>query len=840
MKRAIFIAMVAAAWFLVPLPLNMNPVENRPPPDSDPIPHWWAKTFHGNGDESNPIIAVSDESIYIAGTTTSFGAGDKDIWLIEVSFNGTILREKTFGGNNVDEIVALFIKNHILYIVGKTHSFTAYGCICVWFLKYNLSNDNVCLQKVYRYGFGDDILPTSAFLQNDDLYVSGIALREGYITQWFLMKINALTGNIIWIKLSSRECVPMAPSNLFATNDYVLFVYNYSIFKFDADGNFCYYKYADLNYFRPQKIITTSQHMFLAGTCLHGDYLVPAVIKKYLNDTPVWAKAIDVSVNVNAPIFFDVSEDLCFIAVCTDTNPAEIVLWAVSQKTGEVFWQRRIGGISDILPSCIRVSKIGVLLAATAFPFRITQSDLWILKMSTGAKIMFNDSAVHIYEETPYPLEINDYFVYEGWEFFGRGWGRWDADGIMTNTICESDTQAYSENYMPEAYISEIKETILFWESYDFDGDSLSVFIKFLQNDTVIKQLSNLTANGSIYIHDLPRGNYTIKISAHDGVDEGLYEIIDFELMNTPPQIVEYSCILVNNNCSLLVEWAVYDPDFDEIEITIKVYVAQQNVYFESAHENGSTLIDVSRFPRRNATVNITAHDPFNTRTSVSQEIYIPNSAPIINIQRVVQNTSLLFIWNASDPNNDSVSVGIKVYKEGNLWQEWRNLGTSFSWNLNFAEFSAGKYIIQIIASDFFDSTTYTYEFIKRTPSVNITTNVLYNPLEIQYSCNSDYDGILVYITVLQNNSEIAAYISDVPKGSWVIDLPPGKYVLIIRVVAGVFVEEKVYELLVVSPSPETPTTSNYFYLMVVLVICAGIAAAGTAHILRRSHKKPS
>ena len=63
----------------------------------------WSKTYGGSGDD-RPYSIQTDEGGYIvAGYTSSYGAGDFDIWILKLTSDGSIEWQKTYGGTESEE-----------------------------------------------------------------------------------------------------------------------------------------------------------------------------------------------------------------------------------------------------------------------------------------------------------------------------------------------------------------------------------------------------------------------------------------------------------------------------------------------------------------------------------------------------------------------------------------------------------------------------------------------------------------------------------------------------------------------------------------------------------------
>jgi len=87
----------------------------------------WAKTYEGTDYEYvNSVQQTSDGGYIVAGLTGSFGAGEGDIFLIKTDANGNIIWAKTYGGPDDDSAYSVQQTSDGGYIVaGWTNSFGA-------------------------------------------------------------------------------------------------------------------------------------------------------------------------------------------------------------------------------------------------------------------------------------------------------------------------------------------------------------------------------------------------------------------------------------------------------------------------------------------------------------------------------------------------------------------------------------------------------------------------------------------------------------------------------------------------------------------------------------------
>jgi len=105
----------------------------------------WTKTIGGSKrDWGESLIQTSDGGYAIAGTTTSFGAGGRDVYVIKLDAKGNLQWTKTIGGRSVEKGSSLVQTSDGGYaIAGETESFGA-GNGDVYVVKLDRNGDACC------------------------------------------------------------------------------------------------------------------------------------------------------------------------------------------------------------------------------------------------------------------------------------------------------------------------------------------------------------------------------------------------------------------------------------------------------------------------------------------------------------------------------------------------------------------------------------------------------------------------------------------------------------------------------------------------------------------------
>jgi len=106
--------------------------------DSDGI-EQWNKTFGGTGtniDKGKSVLQASDGGYVIAGYTSTYGAGNEDVWLVKTDSNGIEQWNKTFGGSTQDRGYSVNQTSDGGYIItGSTSSYSPTMNPYAWLLK---------------------------------------------------------------------------------------------------------------------------------------------------------------------------------------------------------------------------------------------------------------------------------------------------------------------------------------------------------------------------------------------------------------------------------------------------------------------------------------------------------------------------------------------------------------------------------------------------------------------------------------------------------------------------------------------------------------------------------
>jgi hypothetical protein len=157
----------------------------------------WSNHYGGNESEwARRVLYKDGDCFFGCGYTNSSGNGGYDIFLFKTDLNGQLLWQKTIGGSNWEKVndATLTPDNGIL-MVGETNS-TPYGDNDVYVVKTNYDGDTVWTKKIGGLGedkaYAVELLNDSTFFIAGEIYVSDSSMTKGFISR---MKFD---GTIEW------------------------------------------------------------------------------------------------------------------------------------------------------------------------------------------------------------------------------------------------------------------------------------------------------------------------------------------------------------------------------------------------------------------------------------------------------------------------------------------------------------------------------------------------------------------------------------------------------------------------------------------------------------------
>jgi hypothetical protein len=168
--------------------------------DSALIPEaQWAKTLGGLDNDQAMAVEITPEGGYIVlGETDSFGTGGKDLWIVKLDWEGTMLWQKTYGGEGHESAAAIRPIADGGYLVAGTTASTPSGENDAWMLKIDEAG---AVDWSRRYGGTANDFAVDVIDSGDGNFLVGGTTSDSNMDEsdiW-LMKLDPY-GDVIWRK----------------------------------------------------------------------------------------------------------------------------------------------------------------------------------------------------------------------------------------------------------------------------------------------------------------------------------------------------------------------------------------------------------------------------------------------------------------------------------------------------------------------------------------------------------------------------------------------------------------------------------------------------------------
>jgi uncharacterized delta-60 repeat protein len=150
----------------------------------------WQKTYGETGwDYADSVQQTADGGYIVGGSSSSFGAGNYDYWVLKLDPDGTVAWQKTYGGTGGEYVYSNSIHQTLdggYILAGETTSFGAGGSDA-WVLKLN-PDGTVAWQKTYGLAWDDWVF--SVKQTSDGFIMAGGTCPPGGTCDLWVMKTN--------------------------------------------------------------------------------------------------------------------------------------------------------------------------------------------------------------------------------------------------------------------------------------------------------------------------------------------------------------------------------------------------------------------------------------------------------------------------------------------------------------------------------------------------------------------------------------------------------------------------------------------------------------------------
>jgi len=364
---------------------------------------YFAKTYGGTGwDEVSSVQQTSDGGYIVAGYTTSFGAGSLDLFLIKTDANGNVIWAKTYGGTDYDIASSVQQTSDGGYIVaGYTTSFGA-GNSDVFLIKTD-ADGNIIWAKTYG-GTSSDYAFSVQQTSDGGYIVAGTTWSFGAGAEdLFLIKTDA-NGNVVWAKTYGGTLWDQAYS-VQQTSDggYIVAGYTKSfgagwsdifLIKTDADGNIIWAKtYGGTGDDWASSVQQTYDGGYIvAGTTrsFGADSSNVFLIKTDANGNIIWAKTYG-GTDYDKALSVQQTSDGGYIVAGWTTSfgagYADLFLLKMDAN-GNIMWAKTYGGTSsDYALSVQQTSDGGYIVAGYTYSFGAGYWDIFLIKTDANGNI---------------------------------------------------------------------------------------------------------------------------------------------------------------------------------------------------------------------------------------------------------------------------------------------------------------------------------------------------------------------------------------------------------------------------------------------------------------------
>ncbi len=363
----------------------------------------WSTTFGGESYEfGSAIIQTTDGGYALAGSTSSYGTGTQDMWVIKTDINGHVEWNQSYGGDRVDYCTDIVQTKDGGFLFGGYTESTS-NCSCntgIWLIKTDMNGSLEWNQFYYDFDwyffppiFGFSIVQTST--GEIVLYSSAILPVDGgpgFSAGILLIKAD-INGSVIWYQIYEEEGHNIGACDLLQTLDegFVLAGWiNFNkedlpdmyLMKTDANGTLQWNQtYGGRESEGAEDCIQTIDGGFaLAGTTnSSGDYDM-WLVKTDENGVFQWSQTYGSPRDDDARALLQTVGGEFILGGRSYTNNNYDIYLVKTDPTGYHLGSKLYGGSKDeSLGGFLQISNNTFLLIGSTFSYGAGQSDIWLI-----------------------------------------------------------------------------------------------------------------------------------------------------------------------------------------------------------------------------------------------------------------------------------------------------------------------------------------------------------------------------------------------------------------------------------------------------------------------------
>ena len=349
------------------------------------------------GDEAFDIEQTPDGGYVIAGQTTSFGAGETDMYLVRTDAGGSVMWERTFGGARGDGASAVLVLDDGYMVVGFTVSFGR-GGYDAYVVRTDLAGDTLWTRAIGTEA--RDAANTVVATADGGFLVGGSTVTSvSRRSDHYLMRIDA-RGDTLWTTAINAEreeaCLALADHG----DGFLIGGFadkQMQLVRLDDNGRELATETPTLFQAKVSSLLTHDRRRyFTVGTKLRTDLdslqITRVVADGRSRPRIEWARSYGFA-GVNQGYAGAIAGDGGIVALGTTRGLGRLqdfFLVKCDSSDGRVLWTKGFGGASDDVGYGLVIARDGGIVmvgSSSSFVDGVNGSDIMLIKTDANGEL---------------------------------------------------------------------------------------------------------------------------------------------------------------------------------------------------------------------------------------------------------------------------------------------------------------------------------------------------------------------------------------------------------------------------------------------------------------------